>query len=155
MLQTSQADDLTLTATQATGFVSTGGSSTFTGDLAIFTNDFTNANSITAANIDITSLAGSELVLDGGAGGSFTATAPGGLITVTASAFNLTLEGNMTYNTEARLFANQAGQSVDVTAGSVSTAVVTSYIFTSNLISTAARSWFTHHRPAPLAIPGS
>ncbi len=32
----------------------------------------------------------------------------------------------MTYNTEARLFANQAGKSVDVTAGSVSTVVVTS-----------------------------
>jgi len=143
-----------LTLRTASGSVATGGDSTFDDDINITTNSMTNANHITSTNgdINIQSNAASGLALIGGVGpvgGQYEA--QNGLINITATANNLTIDNVTTYVTAANLFANGAGQGVVLNAGSDSIATVPSFIFTSNLTGTGTLT----NNPGPWNVVSS
>lgn len=121
------------------GAVITSGDIIASGDISITTNDLTNVNIVqaTLGDINIQSQAGSGLVLDGGTGSAGRYTANAGIITATATAGNLNLQGKTTFTTEAHLNADGVGQSIIGEAGSVTTAQATSYLETSNLTGNA------------------
>jgi len=122
----------------------TGGDLTFTGDVTFVTTSFTNAHALatTGGDIQIQSLGGGILRVDGGSGGSLSAS---GEIFVTTLA-DLRLFGATTYLSKATLSTTIEGGAIHVMAGSVSTATVTSILDTETLSFEGGRL-DTFHRP--------
>ncbi len=138
------SDGNDFTFKQAAGSLNINGApSTFEGSIDITSNNVTVSNVLTANNgpINIQSNEGSGLVITG-SGGNLAA-AGGEFITVRAAAGVLSLNGNLTFDTEAVL----VGQSVVSETGSNFTANVDSGIYTGNLVlngtlTTLGSTWF-------------
>ncbi len=126
--------------------VTTSSDLTCTGSINIQTNHFVNEHTVTSTtgDINIRSLAGSGLILEGLFGGELAAAS--GAINVTATSGNLTLSGKTTFTSAANLFAADQGQAVVLSSGSESIATVASFIFTGSLLGNGA---LTTIAPAP------
>ncbi|MBX9952491.1 MAG: hypothetical protein K2Y39_25180, partial [Candidatus Obscuribacterales bacterium] len=130
-LKTSTAKAFTLNAANAS--VATGGNSTFSGDVNITTSHFINNNTLAASagDLNIQSAVASGLTLDGGTGGTLTAS--NGSINITATNGDLILNGKTTYTTTANLRVQDHAFGVVLGAGSESIALVSSVIYSGAL----------------------
>ncbi len=94
------------------------GNLTTTGDVNLTTDALTNQFTLSANSITVASNASSGLIVNGGTGGTFTATGAGQLVTFTATGAtsDLNLQGNITFGSNAATFV-QLGQTTHIEAG--------------------------------------
>jgi len=112
-------NDTTINA--ANGFT-TNGNITASDDVTIRTNVLNNSNVITGDNVNVTSLAGSGLTINGGAGGTFTATS-GNVNLGVFDIGDVTFTGATTFNGPTFITPGGPGFGVVITNGAVVTGV--------------------------------
>lgn len=112
----------------------TSGDITSLGDIFITANTLANTNTITGANVNIQSFAGSGVIIDGTAGPGGTIVATTGDINITGTGGNATFQGEQTFNAGTTAFTSATNFAVVIDTGAVVNVSGTLDLNTCNLL---------------------